>query len=264
MEQMDSGIMRIFNLLDFDGENVLFQQREDGQARTPFEMEREVLARVAAGDADEMVTHYRSLLSKPGMKISVGKLSKNELQHFKYMAVSAITLVCRVAMYNGAPEAVSYSMSDEAILAIDRMKHPERILLYLLKLIYKYTELVGESKKNIGYSLPVRQGIEYITANLHSRIVLEDLVQGTDYTKDYYAKLFKREVGQSFTDYVLNLRIQEAKKMIQAGKSGPEIPYVLQFCSQSYFIRQFKKVTGMTPREYKLLQHTPLLSMRKR
>ncbi len=254
---MNGQLFDFLKMLDFGDENILFQQQEGEHIRTSFEMEQEALGFIANGNPDEMVTYYRALLeNEPKTKISIGKLSKDELRHFKYMAVSIIAIVCRVAMYNGAPEAVSYSMSDEAIQKIDKMKQPESILLYLLKLVYSYTELVGNSKKNIGYSKPVREGVEYIVANLHTKISLDDLVQDKQYNKDYYAKLFKKEVGQTITDYILDIRIQEAKKMIIAGKSSREITYTFQFASQSYFIQQFKKVTGMTPREYKLLKYT--------
>ncbi len=254
---MNIQLFDFLKLLDFGDDNILFQQQEGEHSRTSFEMEKEALSFVAAGDPDAMVAHYRGILeSNPKTKFSIGRLSKDELQHFKYMAVSVIAIVCRVAMSNGAPEAVAYSMSDEAIQKIDKMKIPENILLYLAKLVYSYTELVGSSKQNIEYSKPIRDGIEYIIANLHTKITLDDLVQGTHYNKDYYAKLFKKEVGQTLTDYILDLRIQEAKKMIIDGKSSREIAYTFQFSSQSYFIQQFKKATGMTPREYKLLRYT--------
>lgn len=251
---MESGFFGLLELLDFDAENILFQQRESGQARTPFEMEQQVLQFVAAGDVDAMVAHYKSLLDgTPGFKVSVGKLSRDKLRHFKYMAVSAIALLCRVAIVNGAPEAVAYSMSDEAIQRLDRMLLPEPILLLLLQMVCSYTELVGQSKGNTAYSRPVRDGVEFIVANLHSKIALEDLVRGIGYTRDYYAKLFKKEVGRPVGDYILDRRVQEAKKLLLEGRSSREIAYVLQFCSQSYFIQQFKHVAGMTSREYKLL-----------
>lgn len=251
---MESGFFGLMELLDFDAENILFQQRESGQARTPFEMEQQVLQFVAAGNVDEMVAYYQHLLGGTAdFKVSVGKLSRDKLRHFKYMAVSAIALLCRVAIINGAPEAVAYSMSDEAIQRLDRMPLPEAILMLLLQMVYSYTELVGQSKENASFSKPVRDGVEFIVANLHSKIALEDLVQGTGYTKDYYAKLFKKEVGMPVSDFILDRRVQEAKKLLLEGKSSREIAYVLQFCSQSYFIQQFKHVAGMTPREYKLL-----------
>jgi YesN/AraC family two-component response regulator len=248
---MGRGLTSFLNLLDFEGGNVLFQQREGEQQRTPFEMERQVLGYVAEGNADAMVAHYTTMLrDQPNFSISVGKLSKDELRHFKYMAVSAIAIVCRVAMYSGATEAAAYSLSDEMIQQIDSISHPETIVLLLVKAVYDYTKLVGESKGNANLSKPVRTGIEYIDANLHTKISLRDLAAKTDYAESYYAKLFKKETGLSFTDYVLQKRIEEAKRLLAEGKTSREITYVLQFCSQSYFIKQFKKVTGMTPKEY--------------
>ncbi len=251
---MESSLFSFINLLEFEGGNALFQQRETGEARTPFEMERQVFEFVAAGDADAMVNYYMQfLLQNPNPKFSVGKLSRDELRQMKYMAVSAIAIVCRVAMSAGAPEAAAYGMSDDAIQQIDKNRLPLGVLYLVLTTVYKFTELVGQSRQNTLYSKPVREGVEYIVAHLHSKITLDELVRGKEHNKEYYAKLFKKEVGSSIGDYILDLRVQEAKKLLLEGKSSREIAYLLQFCSQSYFIQQFKKVAGVTPREYRQL-----------
>ncbi|MEG1367175.1 MAG: AraC family transcriptional regulator [Oscillospiraceae bacterium] len=249
---MEKSLLSMIDLLEFDTDDILFHQQEGGQIRTPFAVEREVLAFVAQGEPKKMLSHYRKLISaNPNIKISVAKLSKDQLQSFRYMAVSAVAIVCRVAILNGVAEAVAYSISDDAIHKIDKMNSSEQILLFSLQMVYKYTSLVGKSKVSMQYSKPIRKSIEYIVANLHAKISLDDLVKGSAYNKEYFAKLFKKEVGMSIADYILDLRIQEAKKMILDGKSSKEIAYVLQFCSQSYFIQQFKKHVGITPHDFK-------------
>ena len=73
------------------------------------------------------------------------------------------------------------------------------------------------------------------------------MARGSGYTKEYLARLFRREVGKSFSEYVLELRIDEAKELLSAGKPCREVAYLLQFCPQSYFIEGFKHITGVTP-----------------
>lgn len=249
---MNSQLISFLNLLDFESDNILFEQREQDQARTPFEMEKQLLAFVTEGKPDEMVTFYEEMLAdQPGIRISVGKMSRDRLRHLKYMAVSAIALLCRAAMYGGLAEAEAYSRSDKAIQKIDKMNNADRILLFLIAEVYGYAEMVEKSRVNASYSKAVRNSIEYIVANLHSNITLEDLAQFAPHNKEYFAKVFKKEVGKSFSEYVLEQRVAEAKIMLKEGKSSQEIAYTLQFCSQSYFIKQFKKVAEMTPQEYR-------------
>lgn len=250
---MDNNLFNLLNMLDFEEGEVLFQQREQGASRISFEMEKQLFSFVAQGKPDEMVKHYLNFISaSPDLQISVGKLSSNHLRQLKYMAVSLVAVICRIAMYAGAPEAVAYSMSDDIIQQIDKLEDPDDILLLELSATYDYAELVAQSKHNLSYSKPVRDSIEYIVANLHSPIALSDLAAQGPYSKEYLAKLFRKEVGKTVSDYILELRVDEAKRMLDDGKTSREVAYLLHFCSQSYFIKQFKKIAGMTPKEYSL------------
>ena len=58
-------------------------------------------------------------------------------------------------------------------------------------------------------------------------------------------------MGQSFSDYVIQFRIEESKLLLRGGAlSMGEIAKKLSFSSQQHFSRQFRTVTGMTPSEY--------------
>jgi len=73
------------------------------------------------------------------------------------------------------------------------------------------------------------------------------------YSKEYIAKLFRKHMGMSVSDYIQKVRIEEAKELLRQGKSCGEVAYILNYTSQSYFIRQFKKQTGITPKLYRNL-----------
>ncbi len=251
---MDTSLYNLLEFLNFGEENPLFAQREQGKLRTLFQLEKQLFSFIAEGQPDEMLAYYESLLeSQPNLQIQVGELSRDKLRQFKYAAVSLIAIVCRIALYNGAPEAIAYGMSDQAIQEIDKLADPESILLFEIAKVYEYAQLVADHKKNTSFSSAIRSCIEFITTNLHSNISLEDLARGTTYNKEYIAKLFKKEVGITVSEYILKQRIAEAQKLLLKGMSSREIAYTLRFSSQSHFIRQFKKVAGITPKEYQEL-----------
>ncbi len=108
--------------------------------------------------------------------------------------------------------------------------------------------MVQETKSLQNCSAVVRACVDYITVHSHGLIKLEELAEGTGYTKEYLAKLFKKEMGISISDYILKVRVDEAKELLVTGRSCGEVTHLLGFSSQSYFIRQFKKTTGMTPK----------------
>ena len=72
-------------------------------------------------------------------------------------------------------------------------------------------------------------------------------------SRSYLSQLFNRELGQSFSDYVNQFRIEESKRLMDAepNASIQEIAERSGFHSISTFRRAFQKCTGMIPSEYK-------------
>ncbi|MBQ8093157.1 MAG: helix-turn-helix transcriptional regulator [Clostridia bacterium] len=74
---------------------------------------------------------------------------------------------------------------------------------------------------------------------------------------DYISYLFHKESGQALTTYISNARIDLAKKLLASSQiTIQEISDQCGFSSTSYFHKQFKRVTGMTPQQYKAV-HFP-------
>ena len=70
---------------------------------------------------------------------------------------------------------------------------------------------------------------------------------------DYLGKLFKKETGIKFSDWLIATRIHLAEKLLRHTRlSVAEIAQKAGFADKySYFCRQFKKITGATPGEYR-------------
>ncbi len=74
-------------------------------------------------------------------------------------------------------------------------------------------------------------------------------------TPKYFSSLVKKMTGESAIDWINDFVILEAKALLKySGKSIQEIAYKLNFPSQTFFGKYFKRLTGMSPSEYKLLQ----------
>ena len=73
---------------------------------------------------------------------------------------------------------------------------------------------------------------------------------------NYLSQLFKKELGLTVADYVLELRMEAAKNMLRFS-SFPydEIASILAFSSQSHFIQVFKRATGITPKAYRTMAY---------
>ena len=237
--------------LETDGDHAVFAQREEEIQRLPYEMERILLRFVAEGKPKEMVTFcIRTLAENPDLRIPIGRTSKNKLRQLKYTAVSAIAIVCRAAMMGGAPEIECYARSDRAIMQIDELHDEVSIYRVLIKTTLEYAKLVQQTQNVMQHPQIVRKCVQYISEHTHRNITLDQLAEGSEYSKEYIAKLFRKHMGMSISDYIRKTKIDEAKDLLRQGKSCGEVACILNYTNQSYFIRQFKKQTGITPKAY--------------
>ncbi len=240
--------------LDTNGDQAVYAQRENDISRMPYEMERILLRFVTEGKPKEMVDFcLRTLAQTPELRIPIGKTSKNKLRQLKYNVVAGITLVCRAAMIGGAPEIECYARSDKAIMQIDETSSELIICKILVQTAIDYATLVQQTKNDFHHPPIVRKCVQYISSHTHEKITLAQLADGSAYSKEYIAKLFRKHMGISISDYIQKTRIDEAKELLRQGKSCGEVSCILNYTSQSYFIRQFKKQTGITPKLFQRL-----------
>lgn len=248
---MDEELVNVLDFLDSCGADALFAQRETEVSRIPFDAEMEMYRFIQEGKPTEMIAFYTKILrDTPGIRIQVGMTSENKLRQMKYAAVSAVAIACRAAIMGGALESVAYARSDDAIMRIDKCETIKSILFCEVATLLDYARLVKSTKKSLQYSPVIRDCIDYIVLHSHKNLTLDEIADGRGYTKEYIAKLFRAQVGETVSDFVLHVRIKEAKDLLRAGKSCAEVANILGFSSQSYFIRQFKKETGMTPMSF--------------
>jgi len=102
------------------------------------------------------------------------------------------------------------------------------------------------------YSPAVQQMILYGRCHLSERISLETLSDIVHLNKNYASWLFSKEVGRSFSSWLLSTRLDRAKKLL-AGTSEKinTIAEQVGFGDVAYFSKQFHKVHGLTPSEYR-------------
>ncbi len=92
----------------------------------------------------------------------------------------------------------------------------------------------------------------YIEQNYKKDISLDDVSRKVDISPYYFSKLFKEEVGENFIEYLTNIRIQNAKKLLQnIDLSIKHICIATGYSDPNYFSRIFKKIVGVTPTEYR-------------
>ncbi|ACT04139.1 response regulator transcription factor [Paenibacillus sp. JDR-2] len=96
----------------------------------------------------------------------------------------------------------------------------------------------------------VQYMIEYVHTHYAEDITLEQLASQLYISKNYLNQLFKKVTGETFTNYVIRVRIEKAKVLLLEGKHLIyEVSEMVGYQNVPYFTTLFKKYCGVTPSE---------------
>ncbi|WP_068618972.1 response regulator [Paenibacillus tuaregi] len=139
-------------------------------------------------------------------------------------------------------------------------------LKQVLSAVMSYTELESEimdtflsvfteirNKRMLMGGNAVETVKQWISANYNQQADLNELARMVYLTPSYLSKLFKQETGFTLTDYIIDVRINQAKHLLKTAPwmkihhIGAEIGYD----DPAYFNKLFKRIVGLTPNQYR-------------
>lgn len=123
---------------------------------------------------------------------------------------------------------------------------------YLDSFIQTYSQLLqSKGYKNIRND--VLEAVNFIEKHYSDDISLSDVAQYINISKNHLSYLFKKETGQTFSDYLIQYRMTKARKLLESNRkyTVSEIAEMTGFHDTGYFSKVFKKTTGLSPNQYK-------------
>ncbi|MBV8882715.1 MAG: helix-turn-helix transcriptional regulator [Chroococcidiopsidaceae cyanobacterium CP_BM_RX_35] len=96
----------------------------------------------------------------------------------------------------------------------------------------------------------LQRAIDHIHTHLDQELTLEQIAAVINISPTYFASLFKRATGISPHQYVIQQRVERAKMMLlKTDLAIADIALQVGFSSQSHLTQQFKRFTGITPKQ---------------
>ena len=161
------------------------------------------------------------------------------------------TRIRRTCRFTGAAAQPFLDARDSAWPCRDLQEYEKigkAIQSYMQLLLNNYGKIPGKESNWI-----VDSFISYVQSYYAGEITLEKLAKSYSLNAKYAGRLFRRYTGMHFCDYVNQVRIRHAARMLteETDKTILEIALDCGFGNISYFNRIFRRLNGMTPKEYR-------------
>lgn len=217
----------------------------------PVKMEDTLTQAIVAGDVEKAKSTLNRILSYVFYAKSTAESSNLVLVRL----IELLTVISRAAVEAGADalyclEINAQSIS-EAIRQFDRETRIEDIAVWLSGVLEEYTAVLTDlgSTRHADMLSTVKN---YILTNYMHKLTLEELAEQVFISPAYLSKIFKKEVGMPFVQYLNQIRVEQSKYLLLfTDKPITEIYSLTGFEDQSYFTKVFKSFVGLSPGKFR-------------
>lgn len=210
-------------------------------------LENDMISAVSQGNYKALC----SLINIETFLSVVDKRTSDELRNIKnYMIIFNTLLRKGVELGNVHPFYI-HNLSTHFALKIEEIKSLTEFEKLWNEMAFSYCKLVRDNFSK-GYCPLIQNAVMLIDADLSCDLSLSAFSKKLKVNKSYFSSLFKKETGSTLTDYVNKKRIEKAKYLLRT--TTEQIQNIALVCGiddVNYFIKLFKKHTGITPKKYR-------------
>ena len=234
------------------GQNSEYTSSAMSELAKRYELENKFLDAIACGSSELAVKSYQEFsdfLSASSQKIL--PRTDDLLRNSKNMLIILNTL-CRKTVERSQVHPIYIDRFSAGFgRKIESLTSKEECDKLPIEMIEKYCSIVKDYSLAT-YSQLIRNTLTYINMNISSPITLKDVAQNQNVNASYLSAQFKREVGETLTDYIRQQRIRSAIALLNTtAMSIQDIAFQVGVEDISYFSKQFKKQVGMSPMQYR-------------
>lgn len=227
------------------GEYIHLIKNDEPLVTSQYEQEKQLIVDVLAGNKQ----HAKALLNE-----MIGRAyfsSGNNFEIIRTRTIEIITLLSRAIIENGGDESKVYYMTEDSLHRIMEEHNLTDLSYALLEIMNLFIENAF-AEHQLPNSLEVQKAIVYINDHYHENISLADVARHVKLNAAYFSTLFKHHMEISFSDYLTDKRISQAKILLKKSNMPiVEVAIAVGFDTQSYFSKVFKTRIGMTPRQFR-------------
>lgn len=230
---------------------IAYHAKEETIQHGTYYFEKQMLDLVRQGDVSKMTEFLNNTMKLE--KLQEGKLADSPIRQAKNLLIGIATMIGKDgAIKGGLDIEQTYQLIDAYIQECEKLVSLDSIKALQYNMVIDFTRRVAENKIPDGISEDIFACIQFINNHTNDTIGIEDVAAHIGKSRTYTTTKFKKELGITINEYIINQKLLEAKSLLKhSSKSLIEITYYLCFSSQSYFQNLFKKKYGITPQKYR-------------
>ncbi len=232
-----------------EGSHVLYidDLEPDHSVRLSFEEEdqRALSAAVKLGTDQQVSQVIRELVDR----VRTSRLSPAQGNQF---LLEIVTFLMKLTRSAGASVEEVFGADFNWLGSITDFPSLDELAQWLESRCQSLRALLGKRRSDSA-GRTMERALDFIAQNYsHSDLSVEALCSHLHFSPAYFSTLFKREVGQSFTTYVTNLRMEEAARLLrETDEKTYLIAEKIGYTDPNYFSYVFKRHFGLSPSKYR-------------
>lgn len=178
-------------------------------------------------------------------------ISHTDHEEIKKICLRLITVAMSQLDEMGAYQEKYNGKAFNPYIEIEKYETLEDIKVWMKNIFGTFIEGI-QSSKNDKFNGIVKVAIQYMDEHYYEDIGVEHIAAITYVTPNYFSRVFKKETGKSFTEWLNNVRVDKAKNLLKDLKFRVyEIADKVGYNDYKIFTHNFKKYAGCTPKEYR-------------
>ncbi len=173
------------------------------------------------------------------------------LRSMKNSFIKACVMGSFAAVESSTPYVQTMEVADEFIRKIELQDNMGELFTLTKNAMLAFARMVSLGSGSI-FSKPVRLVLDYIQEHYPEKVTLERLAEHTGLSGYYLSNIIKRETGLTLIDNINRVRIEKSRQLLlDMNTTVLDVAQQVGFVYQNHFAAVFKKITGVSPSDYR-------------
>ena len=225
--------------------NTVYSELEVLPQHYPIALEKQLSAAIVSGNESEAREYMNRLLG------DIFFQSSADLSVIRARAADLLVLLSHAAIEGGADSALIFDLTSGYREELERFDSLEKMSIWLGGVLKRFVSYVFEFG-DVQHQDSIHKIVRFIKENYMKKITLDDIAEHVFMSKYYISRIFNEKMGMNVSAFINKIRIDHSKHLLaETALSISAIANRTGFEDQSYFTKQFRAVTGMSPGKFR-------------